>query len=51
MRYSKFFEVGFMQALAECAKSTFKGPLTANPVERPEGLQPLWAAVRRGWAH
>ena len=34
MRYSRFFEVGFMQALAECAKSTLKGPLTANPAER-----------------
>ena len=34
MRYSRFYEVGFAQALTECAERTKRGPLTAVAKER-----------------
>ena len=33
-RYSRFYEVGFLRALAECARRTGRGPLTASAAER-----------------
>ena len=33
-RYSRFYEVGFLQALAACASETKRGPLTADPAAR-----------------